>query len=102
MEHTALTVYHGEFSGFPVGIGKSLLQNISDFAQQLTEDTQNPQTAVLSALEAPGSYKPPVDLTYCPPTDSTGEVHPAFTKKGQHHAALLSFALCSLYLKSLA
>ena len=28
MEHTALTVYHGEFSGFPVGIGKSLLWSI--------------------------------------------------------------------------
>ncbi|XP_078316529.1 AP-4 complex accessory subunit Tepsin-like [Crassostrea virginica] len=68
-----------------VGIGKSLLQNISDFAQQLTEDTQNPQTAVLSALEAPGSYKPPVDLTYCPPTDSTGEVHPAITRKEVVH-----------------
>ena len=28
MEHTALTVYHGEFSGFTVGIGKSLIWSI--------------------------------------------------------------------------
>lgn len=57
-----------------VGIGKSLLQNISDFAQQLREEPENPQRAVLSSLENPGSYKPPVDLTFCPPVEGTQPV----------------------------
>lgn len=68
-----------------VGIGKSLLQNISDFAQQLREEPENPQRAVLSSLENPGSYKPPVDLTFCPPGDILEGIQPVTRRKEVVH-----------------
>ncbi|XP_048758174.1 AP-4 complex accessory subunit Tepsin-like [Ostrea edulis] len=54
-----------------VGMGKSLLQNLSEFAQHLTEDPESSQRNVLSTLDNPGSYKPPVSLNFISSTDSS-------------------------------
>ncbi|XP_061191299.1 AP-4 complex accessory subunit Tepsin-like [Saccostrea echinata] len=68
-----------------VGIGKSFLQNISDFAQHLTEEPENPQRAVLSSLETPGSYKPPEDHTFSLAPDSSEGIQPSTRRKEVVH-----------------